>query len=191
MLFDSLSLSLSLSLSRFLSFITLGNSSRGYPMSAYTWCMKFLTSGPTNVSPGVWFNKSTSLIGSSLLLQHVFFVLLDGSWDGRQVAVHLLFCGVLLPEFVQNSTKHSCLFSSSFFSFIHFVWVHMVHPYPCTDTLISLKKPRFVLLKRLNIKIFSNLLITSYAFLTHMLTSLSVANPYFLAWNKKTEGIAF
>ena len=30
-----------------------------------------------------------------------------GLWDGRKVAVHLLFCRVLLPSFAQNSMQHS------------------------------------------------------------------------------------
>ena len=34
---------------------------------------------------------------------------LNSLGDGRQVDVQLLFCWVLLPEFVQNSTQHFCI----------------------------------------------------------------------------------
>ena len=34
---------------------------------------------------------------------------LDGLWDGRQVAVQLLFCRMLLSRFVQNSMQHPCV----------------------------------------------------------------------------------
>ena len=34
---------------------------------------------------------------------------LSGLLDGREVAIQLLFCGVLLPGFVQDSAQHSCI----------------------------------------------------------------------------------
>ena len=49
-------------------------------------------------------HKKTSLMSSSLLLQQCCSSNLDGLGDGRQVAVQLLFCGVLLPGFAQYSS---------------------------------------------------------------------------------------
>ena len=45
-----------------------------------------------------------------LLLQQeqAFFVYIT-YLDERQVTIQLLFCRVLLPEFVQNNMQHSCV----------------------------------------------------------------------------------
>ena len=34
---------------------------------------------------------------------------LDGLWDGREVTVQLLSCGVQFPGFVKDSRKHPCI----------------------------------------------------------------------------------
>ena len=39
---------------------------------------------------------------------------LDGLWDGRQMAVQLQFCRVLLPAFVQNTAQHPLFFLQVF-----------------------------------------------------------------------------
>ena len=56
----------------------------------------------------------------------------DGLSDGNQVAIQLLFCRVLLPGFVQNSTQHFCVVPFRFLS-KHFVKAPVVQPYSSTD----------------------------------------------------------
>ena len=68
----------------------------------------------------------------------------DGFRDGRQVAVELLFCGMLLPGFVQYSSRHSWAIASSLFS-VCLVSVHVVHPYSRMDTTAVRKILRFTL----------------------------------------------
>ena len=63
---------------------------------------------------------------------------LDALWDGRQVAVQLLFCGVLLPGLVQNSMQHSYVVPISFFS-NRFARVQVMQPYNSTDTATDWK----------------------------------------------------
>ena len=46
---------------------------------------------------------------------HVCSSYLIGFWNGRQVAVQLLFCGVLLLGFVQESTQHSWVVPTKIF----------------------------------------------------------------------------
>ena len=49
------------------------------------------------------------------------------------MAAMLLFCGVLLSGFIQNSTWHPCIVPIYLFTAL-FVRVHVVHPYISTDT---------------------------------------------------------
>ena len=62
---------------------------------------------------------------------------------------------------------------SSFFS-MHFVSIHVVHPYSSIDTTAAWKKYYFILSDRSNFHIINKLLIAVHAFARRILTSLSV-----------------
>ena len=55
-------------------------------------------------------NVAYEFILTSLVVPSTFCSFyLSGLWDGRQVAIQLLFYRVLLSGFVQNSTQHFCV----------------------------------------------------------------------------------
>ena len=98
----------------------------------------------------------------------------NGHWDGRKVAVQLLFCQVLLSGFFK--TAHSILrqFPSGFFS-VHFASILVVHPYNSLDSATACKKNSFsILLDRSDFHLIDNLSIAFSIFHRRMLTSLSV-----------------
>ena len=87
---------------------------------------------------------------------------LSGWWDGRQVAVQLLFCEMLLPE-IKTACSILIYFPSSFLS-LSVVSIHVVHPYNSVDTAIAWKISHFILLDRLDfhmILAFNRCLVTS------------------------------
>ena len=85
------------------------------------------------------------------------------------MAVHLLFCWVLIPGFIQNSTLHFCVVSILVFPSC----VSLVHPYVSTDTATAWKKFRFVSSDRSDFHKIDNLSIAVHAFVRCMLSSLS------------------
>ena len=97
---------------------------------------------------------------------------LNGFLDERQVSVQQLFCGVLLPGFVQDSIRHSCVAPIELF--LCFVSIHVVHRYSSSDTATVCKRPYFILLDRSVFHMIDNLSLAFHAFTWHMLTSLSV-----------------
>ena len=103
---------ISLSLSRHfsLSFIASGRSSGLHPVSSHSCCMYVRAGRPAFARPYVGIHRSTSLTSSPLLLQQCPACLVRLAWivfrDGRQVAVYLVPCGVLLPGFVQYCSQH-------------------------------------------------------------------------------------
>ena len=97
---------------------------------------------------------------------------LNGLWDGKQLAVQLLFCEALLPGFVQDSTQK--LLCSSHLAFSLCVSIHRVHPKNSIDIATTWKKSLFILLNRSDFHIISNLPIAFQIFTRCMLTSLSV-----------------
>ena len=84
--------------------------------------------------------------------------------DGRQVAVQLAPCGMLLPEPVQYCSQHSCIIAVELL--LRLVCVQVVHPYSSIDTTAAWKKLRFIL---------------SVRFYFHMIESLSIAVPAFVS----------
>ena len=65
------------------------------------------------------------------------------------------------------------LFPSSFFS-MHFVRIHVVHPYSNIDTVAGWKKSHSILSDRSDFHMIDNFLIAVHTSTRHMLTSLSV-----------------
>ena len=70
-------ISLTLSRHSSLSFIALGRSSGQQPVSSHSCWMYVRAGRPAFARPCVGIHKSTSLMSSSLLLQHVWFVQLE------------------------------------------------------------------------------------------------------------------
>ena len=106
-------ISLTLSRHSSLSFITSSRSSGLHPVSSQSCCM-YVRAGCTGFArlyEGV--HRSTSLMSSSLLLQHcpacLVRLTLNSFHEGRQVAVQLVLCGVLPPGLIQNYLQHSCV----------------------------------------------------------------------------------
>ena len=103
-----------------------------------------------------------------------FLSYMYGLYDGRLVAVQLLFCLVLLPGLVQNSTQHTCVVSNLDFShfFFFFVDLCVVYRYDRIDTAIVWKISRFLLSVTSDIYMIDKLPIASHAC---MLTSVLFA----------------
>ena len=106
-------ISLILSHHRSLSSIAPRRSSRLYPVSAQSCCIKDIA---TNVRPLlVHVNGSTGVYRLwicpyfSSSIPHVCSSNFDSFRDGWYVALPLLFCGILPPELVQYSAQHSCI----------------------------------------------------------------------------------
>ena len=55
------------------------------------------------------YNKRILKLCNSVMLHISCLSYFDGLWDGRQMAIQLLFCGVLLLGFIQDSLQHSCV----------------------------------------------------------------------------------
>ena len=89
-----------------LSFIALSKAFRLYSVSTQSWCIQVLAGWLTLVCLCVGVYKRTSLISSFLLLQQcpAYFVRLLG-WFMKlgAVTIQLLFSGMLLLGFIQNS----------------------------------------------------------------------------------------
>ena len=89
------------------------------------------------------------------------------------MAIQLLFCGALLPEFVQYNSYHSCTVSVYHLSMC-FVSIYVVHLYSSIDTTTAWKKSCFILLDRSDFHMTDSLSIVIQSFTKHILTSLSV-----------------
>ena len=116
-----------------------------YPCSAVVgWYV--LLDRPTLVCPCEWVHRRTSLMISFLLLQqyspylvHLIWMVLEigGRWQYNCCFVGCCFLDLF-------STIHNILVQLPFsFSFIHFVSVHVVHPYSKIDTTAAWKKSHF------------------------------------------------
>ena len=104
---------------------------------------------------------------------------LDGLWDGRQVALQLAFCRVLLPELVQNSRQQFLCSSHLTFS----LYVSLKSKW-CIYTIVltwvqAQKNSYFNLSEGSYFLIVVNLSITVHVFPMPMLKSLSF-NEIFL-----------
>ena len=105
---------ISLTLSRHfsLSFIAFGRSSGLHPVSWHICCIYVRAGRPAFAWPYAGVHRSTTLMSSSLLLKQCPACLarLTSSFrDGRQVAVQLVSCGMLLPGLAQYCSQHSCV----------------------------------------------------------------------------------
>ena len=117
---------------------------------------------------------------------HHLLVLL-GWFVGCEVGGHTT--AVLKGCCFQDSFKTACSilvqFPSSFFS-LHFVSIHVVHPYSSTDTPKAWKKSHFILSKVSNFQMINNQSIAVYTITRCMLTSLSVDEillPRYVNWS--------
>ena len=113
----------------------------------------------------------------------------NGLWDGRHVAVLLLLCRLLLSGIFKTACSFLELFLPSLFS-LHFVGIHMVHPYINMDTATAWKKSRFISLDRSCFRMIDELSIGFYAFFRRMMTSLSedeVLLPKYRVTKKKKK----
>ena len=84
-------------------------------------------------------------------------------------------------------------FPSSFFS-MHFVGVHIVHPYSCIETTAAWKKFRFILPDRSDIHMIDDLSIAIHDFAWCILTSLSVDEtllPRYVYLSTNSTGLLF
>ena len=85
-------------------------------------------------------HESTSLMSSSLLLQQSY---LDDLWEGRYVAKHMMFFGLLLSVFFLNNTQ-------------------VMLPDNISDSTTVRKYSRFILANRSDCYIVLNLIIAVY-----------------------------
>ena len=79
------------------SIIHRGWSSGLHPVSVQSCCRYVLAGRPTLVHPWEEVHGRTSLMNPSLLLQQCPACLVRLIWMVFEMAVHLLFCGMLLP----------------------------------------------------------------------------------------------
>ena len=86
------------------------------------------------------------------------------------MAIQLLFCGMLLSGFVQNSTHHACVVPAQLF--LCFGDVQKVQPY--SNMAPAWKNSNLILSERIDFHMVDNLLIAVHVFSMHMLTLLSV-----------------
>ena len=98
-----------------LSFITLDESNRRHPLSAQSCWMKIFAGWPTLAGPCVGVQRRPFILTSPAVSNMFCLPFLVGSRDGWQVAVQLLFCRLLLPEFVQNRRQHPWVVAINFF----------------------------------------------------------------------------
>ena len=85
------------------------------------------------------------------------------------MAVQLLFCGVVLPGFVQNSSKHSCV---AFSQCVLLASMWCIHTIVLTQP--QLGRNHLILLARSDFYMVDNLSIAVHAFIKCMLTTLLV-----------------
>ena len=98
----------------------------------FKWTIQSICKGPLK-------NVTREFIFASPAVSCTSYLSYLGSfWDGKQVAIQLLFCGVLL-----QAPSIFVSLQSSFFS-MRFVGAHMVHPYSSIDTATARKKSRFI-----------------------------------------------
>ena len=76
------------------------------------------------------------------------------------MVIHQLFCGVLLPGFVQNSTQHPGEVSTKLFA-KHFVQVQVVQPYHSAEMAAVRKNSCFILTECLDSHTVSSLLMSN------------------------------
>ena len=114
------------SLSHHPSFLifTLDMSSKQHPISMQSWSMQVFVS----VSMFMSLPENVAYHFCFPILSHSSY--LDGLWDTRHLNVQLLFCGMLLPGFVQNNMQYSCVVPIMCFS-IFLIKILVVHPYNC------------------------------------------------------------
>ena len=138
---------ISLTLSRHfsLSFIASGRSSGLHPISSHSCCMYVRAGRPAFARSYVGVHRSTSLMSSSLLLQHCpaclvrltrIVFMMGGKWSYSWCLV-----GCCLQDLFNIARNILVELPSSFFS-SRFVSVHIVHPYSSIDTTAAWKKLR-------------------------------------------------
>ena len=105
------------------------------------------------------------------------------------------FMGVLLPEFVHNSTQHPCVFYVSHFFLQTFrLRVQAVQPYSSTDNTSLWMNSCFVLSEISDFQLVDNLSVAVYAFPMCMLMSLSVDEillPRYMNWSTNFKFLTF
>ena len=166
-----------------LSFIASGRSSELHPIYSHS-CWIYVHAGrPAFVQPYVGVHKSTSLIGSSLLLQPCPGCLVRLTWIVFVIGGRWPYSWCLMGWCCQDLYKitHSILvlLPSSFFS-SRFVRVHIVHPYSSIDATAAWKKLHFTLSVRSDLHIIDSLLIAIHAFVNFNVVS-SISN---FDWDK-------
>ena len=90
------------------------------------------------------------------------------------MAVQLLFCTLLLPGFVENSSEYSCEVSIQLFFPSVSLKGQVVRAYSSTDKAIVYKNSRFILSERSDIHMIVKLLIAVHALIMYMIVSLSI-----------------
>ena len=137
-----------------------------------------------------WCVHVLETTGKCCWLVHFYFFSMSGSfylvslWDGKQVAVQVLFCGVRLPGFIWNSTKKSWVITN----------LQLVQPYSSTITVTSWKNSCFILPERSDCDMIDNLLMAVHTFPMCMLTLLFVDEmmlPKYVNWSTNFRGIPF
>ena len=84
---------------------------------------------------------------------------LDGFGDGREVAVELLFCGMLLPGIVQYNSGFLCNFHLAFS-----LYAKSGHPYSRIDTIADMKKKCVLFYQKVDFYMIDNLSIVDHDF---------------------------
>ena len=113
----------------------------------------------------------------SLLLQQCFASLVHLIWMvlkmGIQWRYSCCFMGCCLLDLFNIARSVLVQFPSNFFS-IHFVSIHVVHPYSSINTTTPKKKSHFILLETSDFHMIDTLSIAVNGFTRHILTSLLV-----------------
>ena len=116
-------------------------------------------------------------MSSSSLLQQCPACLIRLIWMVCQMGGKWLFSssfvGYCFQDLLKTVPRIFVLISSSLFS-MHFVSIHVVHPYSSIVTVTAWKKSCFILSDRSHFYLINNLSIAFDAFARYMLTSLSV-----------------
>ena len=113
----------------------------------------------------------------SLLLQQSPVCLVCLTWMvlemGGKWPFSCCFVGCCFQDLFNIAQSILVQFPSRFF-FLHFVSIHVVHPYSSIDTTAAWKKSCFILSDRSDFHMIDSLLIAVYTFARHILTSFSV-----------------
>ena len=135
-----------------------------------SWQCFYRAGQPTLAFSCVGVHKRMSFMSSSLLLQHVFFMLLElfVRWEVSGSTASVLWCVTSRICSKQHSAFLYNLFSTSF------VNIQVLHPYSSTDTATAYKKSCFILSERSSFHMINNLSVAIHAFAMCMLTLLSV-----------------